>query len=103
MFELIGSIFSLAFGVIKMGVGIAWSAVQFVFGLLGGLFSLLLSLGGFLLAGALVLLAIFRRSEWKKAHARQQAHPYADDSDTAAGEENGEEFTSFYDQFRSAE
>lgn len=103
MFELIGSIFSLAFGVIKMGVGIAWGAVQFVFGLLGGFFSLLLSLGGFLLAGALVLLAIFRRSERKKAHARKQSQPYADEGETKTYDVDSEEFTSFYDQFRSAE
>ena len=32
MFEFIGGIFSFAFGMIKMGLGLAWGAVQFVVG-----------------------------------------------------------------------
>ena len=57
MFEFIGGIFSFALGMVKMGISLAWGAVQFVVGLLGGIFSLIMSLGGFFLAGALVLLA----------------------------------------------
>lgn len=90
MFELIGSIFSLAFGTVKLGFSLAWGVLEAVFGLLGGIFSLLLALGGSLLVGGLVILAIFRR----RADKKEQAHPYDVD---------GEEFTSFYDQFRTEE
>lgn len=99
MFELIGSIFSFAFGLVKVGLGLAMGAVQFVLGLLGGLFSLLMSLGGFMLAGALVLLAIFRRKESRK----RRAQPYADKDETRTYDVDKEEFTSFYDQYRNAE
>lgn len=102
MFELIGGIFSFAFGMVKMGLGLAWGAVQFVFGLLGGIFSLLMSLGGFMLAGALILLAVFRRKDYKK----RRAQPYADNVDeqeTRTYDVDSEEFTSFYDQYRNAE
>ena len=96
MFELIGGIFSFAFGMVKMGLSLAWGAVQFVIGLLGGIFSLFLSLGGALLAGALILLAIFRRKE------RKQGHPYSEEEPgTRAYDVDKEEFTSFYDQFRT--
>ena len=100
MFDLIGGIFSFVFGMVEMAFSLAWGAVQFVFGLLGGIFSLFLSLGGFLLAGGLVLLAVFRRKEYKQ----RRAQPYAEDH----GEEkvydvDKEEFTSFYDQFRTQE
>lgn len=98
MFELIGGLFSLAFGLVKMALGLAWGAVSFVFGLLGGILGLVLSLGGFLLAGSLILVAILRHSK-----ARQTGgHPYADSDEDAAPEADGEEFTSFYDQFRDA-
>ena len=97
MFEFIGGIFSFAFGLVKMGVSLAWGAVQFIFGLLGGVFSLVLSLGGALLAGALILLAIFHRKEGKK-----RSHPYDEDEpETRAYDVDKEEFTSFYDQFRT--
>ena len=99
MFEFIGGIISFAFGMVKMGLSLAWGAVQFVVGLLSGIFSLILSLGGFLLAGALVLLAIGRRSEHKKA----SAHPYEEDDPTTEKvyDVDKEEFTSFYDQYRT--
>ncbi len=98
MFEFIGGIFSFAFGMVKMGFSLAWGAVQFVVGLLSGLFSFFMSLGGLILAGALVLLAVNRRKEHRQRHAQ----PYAEDT----GEEkvydvDTEEFTSFYDQFRT--
>lgn len=99
MFELIGSIFSIAFGLVKAGLGLAMGAVQFVLGLFGGLFSLVMSLGGFMLAGALVMLAVFRRKE----HRKRRAQPYADSSEQRTYDVDKEEFTSFYDQFRSAE
>ena len=98
MFELIGSIFSLAFGLVKMGVGLAWGVVQFIVGLLGGIFSLIMSLGGFVLAGALVLVAIIRRKEYKQ----HRAQPYAE-KETRAYDVDSEEFTSFYDQYRTEE
>ena len=103
MFGLIEGIFSFAFGMIEMALGLAWGAVQFVFGLLGGIFSLIMSLGGFFLVGALILVAIFRRKEYKK----RRAHPYSDTAEEAQEERvydvDSEEFTSFYDQFRTQE
>ncbi len=98
MFELIGSLFSLAFGLIKAGFGIAWGLVQGILGILGGIFSFILSLGGFMLAGALVLLAIFRRREYR----HRRSHPYEED-EKRAYDVDSEEFTSFYDQFQSQE
>ena len=103
MFELIGGIFSLAWNLIKLCFSLAWGAVQFVIGLLGGIFSLIMSLGGFFLVGALILVAIFRRKEYKK----RRAHPYSETSDdtqeTRTYDVDNEEFTSFYDQFRTQE
>lgn len=102
MFGLIEGIFSFVFGMIEMAFGLAWGAVQFVFGLLGGIFSLIMSLGGFFLVGALILVAIFRRKEYKK----RRAHPYADtkaEDETRTYDVDNEEFTSFYDQFRTQE
>ena len=102
MFEFIGGMISFAFGMVKMGLSLAWGAVQFVVGLLSGVFSFVLSLGGVALAGALVLLAIFRRSEYKK----HRSHPY-EEADSASEERvydvDSAEFTSFYDQFRTQE
>lgn len=98
MFELIGSIFSLAFGLVKMGVSLAWGVVQFIVGLLGGIFSLIMSLGGFILAGALVLVAIIRRKEYKQ----RRAQPYAE-NESRTYDVDSEEFTSFYDQYRTEE
>lgn len=100
MIDLIGGIFSFAFGMIKMGLGLAWGAVQFVFGLLGGIFSLIMSLGGFLLAGGLILLAVFRRREYKQ----RRSQPYAENSaEEKVYDVDSEEFTSFYDQYRTQE
>ena len=99
MFELIGGIFSFAFGMVKMVFSLAWGAVQFVVGLLSGIFSLILSLGGLILAVGLVALAITRRSEYKK----RRAHPYEEDepAQEKVYDVDKEEFTSFYDQFRN--
>lgn len=100
MIDLIGGIFSIAFGLIKMGASLAWGAVQFVFGLLSGIFSLIMSLGGFFLAGGLILLAVFRRKEYKQ----RRAQPYAENSaDEKVYDVDKEEFSSFYDQFRTQE
>lgn len=99
MFELIGGIFSFAFGMVKMALGLAWGAVSFVFGLLGGILGLLLSMGGFLLVASLILVAIFRHRKAQQGGG----HPYADSDEDAAPEVDGEEFTSFYDQFRDAQ
>lgn len=97
MFEFIGSLFSLAFGLVKAGFSLAWGLLQGIFGLLGGFFSLILSLGGFLLAGALILVAVIRRTEYKK---QRSGHPY-EESDTRTYDVDSEEFTSFYDQYRT--
>ena len=100
MFEFIGGIISFAFDMVRMALSLAWGAVQFVVGLLGGMFSLLISLGGFFLAGALVLLAITRR----RAYKRQHAQPYAENTvEEKVYDVDAEEFTSFYDQFRTQE
>lgn len=98
MIDLICGIFSFAFGMIKMGFGLAWGVVQFVLGLLGGIFSLIMSLGGLLLAGGLILLAVFRRKEYKQ----HRSQPYAENSaEKKVYDVDSEEFTSFYDQFRT--
>ena len=99
MFELIGGIFSFAFGMVKMALSLAWGAVQFVLGLLSGIFSLILSLGGLILAGGLVALAINRRKEYKK----RRTHPYEEgqSAQERVYDVDKEEFTSFYDQFRT--
>ena len=85
MFGLIEGIFSFVFGMIEMALSLAWGAVQFVFGLLGGVF----------LAGALVLVAFFRRREYK------QKHRSAQENTQRVYDVDEEEFTSFYDQFRT--
>jgi len=100
MFEFIGGIFSFAFGMVRMALSLAWGAVQFVVGLLGGVFSLLISLGGFFLAGALVLLAVTRRRDYK----RHRSQPYRENgTEDKVYDVDKEEFTSFYDQFRTQE
>ena len=95
MFGLIEGIFSFVFGMIEMAISLAWGAVQFVFGLLGGIFSLLITLGGVFLAGALVLVAFFRRREYKQKHRSTQENAQR------VYDVDEEEFTSFYDQFRT--
>lgn len=100
MFGLIEGIFSFVFGMLEMALSLAWGAIQFVFGLLGGIFSLFLSLGGILLVGALILVAVIRRSEYRK----RRTQPYADNpQSTQTYDVDTEEFTSFYDQFRTQE
>ncbi len=93
MIDFIGSIFSFAFGLIKLGFDLALGALQFIFGILGGIFSFFLSLGGFLLVGALILVAVFRRRAYKKAAQAPEGEKVYD--------ADSEEFTSFYDQFRT--
>lgn len=96
MIELIGSLFSLAFGLVKLGFSLAWGVLECIFGVLGGIFSFLMALGGSLLAGGLVLLAVFRR------RARREAKRHPDEEQpTRAYDVDGETFTSFYDQFRT--
>jgi len=99
MFEFIGGLFSLAFGLIKGGFSLLWGLLSGLLGLLGGLFSLLISLGGLLLAGSLVLLAVFRRREYKK----NNGHPYEENQPSGTYDVDTEQFTSFYDQYRSQE
>lgn len=99
MFEFIGGLFSLAFGLIKGGLSMIWGLISGIFGLLGGLFSLLLSLGGFFLAGALILVAIIRRTDYKK----RRSHPYEENQQGGTYDVDTEEFTSFYDQYRAQE
>ncbi len=96
MFDFIGSIFSFAFGMIRMGFTLAGDLLEFIFGILGGAFSLIMSLGGFLLAGALILVAVIRR----RAYKQRRAHPY-EEGEKRAYDVDTEEFTSFYDQYRT--
>lgn len=95
MFALIGGLFTLAFDLVKTGFSLAGDLLEFAFGLLGGIFSFILSLGGFFLAGALILVAIFRRKNYKK-----RSHPYEEEP-TRTYDVDNEEFTSFYDQYRT--
>lgn len=98
MFEFIGDLFTFAFDLVKMSFAFAGDLLEFAFGLLGGLFSLILSLGGVLLAGALILVAVIRRRNYKK-----RCHPYGEDGASATYDVDKEEFTSFYDQYRTEE
>ena len=101
MFELIGSIFSFAFGLVKAGLSLAWTVVNAVISLLGGLFSLILTTGSLILAGGLILLAIVRRREYKAHHRQSDTEDEADTTRTYDVDQ--EEFTSFYDQYRAQE
>lgn len=96
MIELIGSVFSFAFGLVELGFSLAWGMLECIFGVLGGIFSFLMALGGSLLTGGLVLLAVFRR----RARREAKRHPDEEQS-TRTYDVDGEEFTSFYDQFRT--
>ena len=87
MIELLGSIVGFAFDMVSLAFTLAFDAVEFVFGLLGGLLSLLMSLGGFVLV--IVLAATFIKRRKARKQARPQ-HIYVD--------EDGEEFTSYYHQ-----
>ncbi|MBQ3156166.1 MAG: hypothetical protein IJB81_04460 [Clostridia bacterium] len=95
MFELIGNLIGLVFDLVGMAFSLAFGAVEFVFGILGGIFSLVLSLGGFVLIAALIAVAVKRRRKYRAC--RQQPE------EAAPAAEAQEEFTSFYDQFRTQE
>lgn len=95
MIGLICNVFTFAIGMVKLGLGLIWGVLQFLLGLLGGIFSIILTLGGLVLAGALVFLAVTRRSEYKQ-HQQSKA-----ESSQRVYDVDNEEFTSFYDQFRT--
>ena len=80
---------------VKAALSLAVGAVEFVIGLLGGIFSFILSLIGLVLAGGLVLLAINRRSAYKRQREQQSA------AEEKVYDVDKEEFTSFYDQYRT--
>lgn len=98
MFGLIEGIFSLVFGMVEMAVELAFGVVEFVFGLLGGLVSLVFSLGGFVLLAALIMLIVSRRRKYKERAAQS-----CTENETQTYDVDKEEFTSFYDQFRTQE
>lgn len=84
MIELLGTVLGFAADMISLGLSIAFDAVEFVFGLLGGLLSLIFGLGGLVLVIALVCVFIKRRGK------KKQTGVFVD--------ENGEEFVSYYHQ-----
>ena len=85
MIELLGSIVGFTFDVVGMALGLLMDVFGFLFGLLGGLLSLLFSIAALGLGIGLICLIVHRRKKRRKAR-----QPLVD--------ENGEEFTSFYDQ-----
>ena len=93
MIALISDIIVFIIDMIKLALGLAWGMLEFIFGLLGGVFSFILGMGGFILALALVMVGISRRSEYKQ---RRQT-----ESDQKVYDVDTEEFTSFYDQYRT--
>ncbi len=96
MLSLIGSIITFVMDMVGMALDLAFGAVGLVFDLLGGLFSLILSMGA--LGIFIALIFVVRRGSRKKS----AGHPYEENG--AAPEKvydvDGEEFVSFYDQFR---
>ena len=96
MFELIGNLIGLVFELVSMVFSLVFGGIGLVFGILGGVFSLVLSLGGFVLIAALIAVAVKRRRKYR-AHRQQTA-----EAEPAASMQE-EEFTSFYDQFRTQE
>ena len=81
MLDLILFPFRLVFSLIAAAGRLIGGVFSLVFGILGGVLSLAVSLGGLLLVGGLIALAIQRRREYR-AH-QDQAH---------------EDFVSFYDK-----
>ena len=95
MILIISDIIGYIISIIKLVLGFVWSGIEACFGLLGGVFSFVLWIIGFLLALALVMLAIHRRAEYKQ-HKQAQA-----ESTQRVYDVDEEEFTSFYDQYRT--
>ncbi len=96
MLNFIGSIFTFVMDMAGMALDLAFGALGLVFDLLGGLFSLILGMGALGIFVALIF--VVRRSSRK----RSAGHPYEENG--AAPQKvydvDGEEFVSFYDQFR---
>lgn len=90
MFHLIGQVIEFAVSMIGMVLDLAFGALSLVFSILGGIFSFFLSLG--VLGIVVALIFIVRRGKKKKAEEPRQSQRMYD--------VDGEEFTSFYDQFR---
>ncbi|MBE5810029.1 MAG: hypothetical protein E7318_03735 [Clostridiales bacterium] len=95
MILFITDVIGYIINIIKLVLGLVWSLIEGFFGLLGGVFSFVLWIIGFLLALALVMLAIHRRAAYKQ---RQQAQA---ESSQRVYDVDEEEFTSFYDQYRT--
>ena len=81
MLDLLLLPFQLAWDLICAAFSIFWGLVSLVFGLLGGLVELAMSIAVIVLLGALVRIAVQRRTAYK-THNRSQH----------------EDFRSFYDQ-----
>ena len=95
MILIITDIIGYIISIIKLALGFVWNILEAFFGLLGGVFSFVLWIIGFLLALALVMLAIHRRTEYKQRKQTQEEAPQR------VYDADEEEFTSFYDQFRT--
>ena len=95
MILIITDIIGYIISIIKLVLGFVWSVIEACFGLLGGMFSFVLWIIGFLLALALVMLAIHRRAEYKQRKQDQAEIPQR------VYDVDEEEFTSFYDQYRT--
>lgn len=81
MLDLILFPFRLVFSLIAAAGRLIGGVFSLVFGILGGVLSLAVSLGGLLLVGGLIALAIQRRKEY---HAHQ--------------DQTQDDFVSFYDK-----
>lgn len=81
MLDLILFPFRLVFSLIAAAGRLIGGVFSLVFGILGGVLSLAVSLGGLLLVGGLIALAIQRRKEYRARQSNPQ-----------------EDFVSFYDR-----
>ena len=86
MIELLETVFEFVMDVLVFGVSIVVDALELVAGVMGGLFSLLLSL--IAIVAIVVLVCIFFRRRRNKQEQEQRVFV----------DENGEEFVSYYRQ-----
>ncbi len=85
MIELLGNILGFVFDMVGFALDLAFGAVEFVFGLLGGMLSLVFSLGWLALIAVVIVFIVKRR---KGAQAHANGHIYEETPE--------EDFVSFY-------